>query len=113
MKIWQGTSGPHFSYFHIKFFSKQEMEAYMLEEKSIINSSYWDPSSTGLHTHSARTRLCLAQTHAHCLQLLQSYVGNNSQRLGPRFPGTPKWKKLGMLYFIFPSLFVIYTCSLL
>lgn len=71
MKIWQGTSGPHFSYFHIKFISEQEMEVYMSEEKSIINSSYRDPSSTGLHTHSARTRLCLAQTHAHCLQLLQ------------------------------------------
>lgn len=113
MKISQGISGPRFSYFPIKYISEQEMEVYMSEEKSIINSSYWDPSSTALHTHSDRTRLCLAQTHAQCLQLLQSHVGNSSHKLRLRSPGTPRRKKLGMLCLIFPSLFVIYTCSLL
>lgn len=117
MKIWQGISGPRFSYFHIKYISEQEMEVYMSEEISlstaIINSSSWDPAWTGLHTCSERTRLCLAQTHAHCLQLLQSYVSNSTHRLWLHFPGTPKWKRLGMLHLIFPSLFVIYTCSLL
>ena len=43
MKIWQGISGPHFSYFHIKYYSEQEMEVNMSEEISlstaIINSS--------------------------------------------------------------------------
>lgn len=102
------------------------MEVYMSEQKSVINSSWWDPSALlsflhpGAHGPHPLQDFTPTQTEPGCVYTKHmlifssccSYLGNRTQGPRLRVPGTPKWKRPGMLHLIFPlSLHDLYLLS--